>query len=1143
MAENPIQNNQKADMLDNAPVIIAIHNMNRNIIWANKAYQEATGLSLQEIEGKECHLIWGLDEPCRNCPVKKAIETGKPCKAELTPKNQKHWPDSQGSWLVKATPNRNENGDIIGAIEAVYDITEYKQTENVLQKSIEHFKLLIENTTDIIIMQDLTGKYLYYNSPAVYGFKQENLLGKTPYDFHTPEVAAQLMNRLSRTISTGLVVNEETKFDCQGEILWFLDQSSPVKDAMGRTIAVITISRNISDRKKVEETLRESEEQLHTLIDAMPGFICFKDGDGRWLKVNDAGIRIFQLEGMDYQGKTDSELAELNNRLQGAFLTCKESDSKAWNEKRLFMQEESIYQSDGTVRDYDVIKVPIFHSDGSRKGIVVIGYDITERKEAEKALRESEEKLRTILNSMPDIVLQLDTNLTILWANKATLEMKPDAIGQFCYKALPGRNSICPGCPIVKTLNTGKIERGIVHLQSMAGAGESYWDDVGVPIKDSQGKITTILKIARNVTEKKIAEEEIRKLSKVVETTPEAIVMTDMQGKLEYVNRGLLTLGGFEDDSLLIGESFFSFSNEEGVKQLKEIIIPTVLSEGKWRGEVPVRRKDTSIFPSEMVCSLIKDEENKPKYLLSQFLDITRRKNTEEKLRESEQNFRDMTNLLPQIVFEIDTDGNLNFVNKQAFVSFGYSQEDYEKGINVLQTLIPSDREKAKENILNSLHGKDVENTEYTALRKDESTFPIVIYSSAILKDNKPVGLRGIIVDITELKHAEEEKARIEDQYRQSQKMESVGRLAGGVAHDFNNMLGVILGYTEMLQSKISPDQPIYAALQEIHKAADRSANLTRQLLAFARRQTVSPKVLELNETVEGMLKMLLRLIGEDINLSWLPCTDLWPIMMDPAQVDQILANLCVNGRDAIAGVGKMTIETRNVLFKESHRREYPESIPGEYVLLAVSDDGCGMDKEILENLFEPFFTTKEVGRGTGLGLATVYGIVKQNNGFINVYSESGEGTTFNIYLPRYNGKAAQMQKEGPTEPLKYGHETILLVEDEPAILEMATTMLETQGYTVLPATMPSEAIRMAVKYESEIHLLMTDVVMPEMNGRNLAKGLLSNYPNIKCLFMSGYTANVIAHRRVLDEGVNFIQKPFTIHDLTSKVREVLDNE
>jgi signal transduction histidine kinase/ActR/RegA family two-component response regulator len=400
-----------------------------------------------------------------------------------------------------------------------------------------------------------------------------------------------------------------------------------------------------------------------------------------------------------------------------------------------------------------------------------------------------------------------------------------------------------------------------------------------------------------------------------------------------------------------------------------------------------------------------------------------------------------------------------------------------------------------------------------------------------------------IFTDITAEKEAEAERQRLLGQLAQSQKMESIGRLAGGVAHDFNNMLGVILGHTELALGTVAADDPLHTALLEIRQAAQRSTDLTRQLLAFARKQVVSPQVLDLNETLAGMLKMLRRLIGEDIDLVWQPGKNLGTVKMDPSQIDQILANLCVNARDAIADTGKIIIETQTAVFDEAYCAEHAGFVPGAYVMLAVSDSGSGMDAETIAYLFEPFFTTKGVGKGTGLGLATVYGIVTQNNGFINVYSEPGHGTTFKIYLPRYLSEASATVDAPAAKPIAPGHETILLVEDERMILEMATVMLERHGYTVLQAVTPGEALRLAGEHADEINLLLTDVVMPEMNGHDLFQRLSALKPGLKCLFMSGYTANVIAHHGVLDPGVQFLQKPFSMQGLAAKVREALESE
>ena len=401
----------------------------------------------------------------------------------------------------------------------------------------------------------------------------------------------------------------------------------------------------------------------------------------------------------------------------------------------------------------------------------------------------------------------------------------------------------------------------------------------------------------------------------------------------------------------------------------------------------------------------------------------------------------------------------------------------------------------------------------------------------------------AVLQDISERKRAESDKAKLEEQLQHARKMDSVGRLAGGVAHDFNNMLGVILGHVNLALMDLEPTQPLYVNMTEIQKAAERSADLTRQLLAFARKQAITPTTVHLNEAVAGMLNMLQRILGAGITLDWQPERSVWPVKVDPSQLDQMLANLCVNARDALAERGNITIKTGNSVIDGDYSADYQGMVPGEYVRLTVSDNGCGMDKETLDHIFEPFFTTKDTGKGTGLGLATVYGAVKQNNGFIYVRSAPGLGTTFSIFLPRHGGDVRQTSAEGTEGPARRGHETILLVEDEAAILKVATMILTRQGYTVLAADSPGRARDLAREHAGHVSLLLTDVIMPEMNGRELAKDLLSRDPDLKCLFMSGFTADVIANQGAIDEGVHFIQKPFSVRALAAKVREVLDSD
>ncbi len=511
-------------------------------------------------------------------------------------------------------------------------------------------------------------------------------------------------------------------------------------------------------------------------------------------------------------------------------------------------------------------------------------------------------------------------------------------------------------------------------------------------------------------------------------------------------------------------------------------------------------------------------------------------------LRESEERFAKAfhSNPAPMVISEINT-GRFLDVNAQWLAMLGYTREETlnhtskELGI----WLDPEHRDRVIRQLKSQGHIKDVP-TEFRTKFGEER---ITLWSAEIVTLGNREMMLSLIRDITEERRAETEREKVQVQLNQAQKMESVGRLAGGVAHDFNNMLSVILGHVDLLLDSLPPDNPLRSDLDEVRKAAVRSADLTRQLLAFARKQTVAPRVLDLNETVEGMLKMLRRLIGENIDLAWLPGQNLGTVLMDPSQIDQILANLCVNARDAIGGQGgRVTIETERVRFDEAYCETNTGFMPGEYVMLSVSDDGCGMDAETLSLVFEPFFTTKTVGEGTGLGLATVYGVVRQNGGFINVYSEPGLGTTFRIYLPWHGDETfGAPREEGEKNATVCGHETILLVEDEPAILGMTTMILEQLQYTVLATASPGAAIRLVTEYSGEIHLLMTDVIMPEMNGRDLAAKLLELRPGLKRLFMSGYTADVIAHHGVLDDGVYFIQKPFSMKDLANKVREVLE--
>lgn len=509
-------------------------------------------------------------------------------------------------------------------------------------------------------------------------------------------------------------------------------------------------------------------------------------------------------------------------------------------------------------------------------------------------------------------------------------------------------------------------------------------------------------------------------------------------------------------------------------------------------------------------------------------------------LEKSEDNYRGIFENSIEGILQITFDGQLLNVNPAMARMLGYdSAESLTKTHqNINQLYVKPDILKlflSRLEKYGSLH-----NEEFQLFRKDHEIIWVSISATLVRDDNgDPLRIESLVIDINDRKLMEQEREEIFGQLAQAQKLEAVGQLAGGVAHDFNNMLSVILGHTELALIKTKPSDPFFKTFTAIQEAAEHSTNLTRQLLGFARKQDVSPKVIDLNRTVTSTFNLLKRLITEDIELSSKPVENVWPVFIDPDQVVQILTNLCVNARDAITGVGKIIIETQNILFDDKDCANLVVDHPGKYVCLSVSDNGSGMDNTTKKYVFDPFFTTKKNAKGTGLGLATVYGIAKQNNAFIDFHSEIGKGTTFNIYIPRSLTAPLPLITESKRETLLH-QQTVLLVEDEPSLLDVSKTMLEELGCVVLAAGSPAKAIEKASDMSNQIDILLTDVVMPVMNGQELALFIQDIRPDVKCLFMSGYTADIIATKGLLNMGINFIHKPFTTNSLSEKIHEVM---
>ncbi|GFO64063.1 response regulator [Geomonas paludis] len=517
--------------------------------------------------------------------------------------------------------------------------------------------------------------------------------------------------------------------------------------------------------------------------------------------------------------------------------------------------------------------------------------------------------------------------------------------------------------------------------------------------------------------------------------------------------------------------------------------------------------------------------------------EITERWQAEEALRESEERLRLLLDSTGEAIYGIDVDGICTFCNRACLRMLGYQSDSDLLGKNIHDIMhhsYPDGRPMPQEECSahnSMLQGKGSHVEDEVFWRADGSSFPVEYWSYPQVKEARVVGAVVAFINTTERRH-------LEEQFRQSQKMESIGRLAGGVAHDFNNMLSVISGAAELSKRKLEDGEPIGQYLELIINAARRSGDITRQLLAFSRKEVVSPKPVQLNRLIEDSIKILTRLISEDVKLSFHPGPELWSVLIAPSQVDQILMNLAVNARDAMPEGGSLTIETGNVRIPSHYAYLHPEARPGDYVQLTVSDTGHGMDKATAAHVFEPFFTTKGQGKGTGLGLATVYGIVTQNGGFINVYSEPGQGAVFKIYLPRLQESPAAPQGDRPEDAPLSG--TILLVEDEEMLLWLTTRLLEEMGLKVIQAQSPLEALEISRQRGAEIDLVLTDVVMPEMNGRELSERIRDSLPEMKVLFMSGHTSDNVIQRGVIEAGMHYIQKPLEMEKLKRKLSEML---
>ncbi len=935
--------------------------------------------------------------------------------------------DGAVKWVrEKAEIEFNEEDECIRGIGFTQDITQHKQAEEKLHSNLRRWDQA-EATGRIGTWEfEVAGGHIWGspNAFAIYGIPldaKENPEQLLPLD--RVEACIVERERVHAALVNLLVKNEPYRMEYaviteeQGDELTISSRAERIDDEEGNPILVIGTIRDVTEDRRKERAQRESDARFRLLADQISDVIWSTDLEQRITYITPSvesllGYSPDEMIGEPVAVLFTSESTEIMVRVLGEEISRDGGPDVSPDRNRVLPFEQ--LRKDGSVVPVEITTSFLRDNRGVIQGLVGVIRDITDRQRAEEQLRNSQEMLKLVINNIPQAVFWKDRESRFLGCNTALTRYlgvthPRDIIGKTDHDLLvPEEEADAYQQDDRQVRDTGVAKLQIEERLTTPDGVERRLSTNKVPLRDSEGEIIGILATFDDVTERFRAKEERERLMLAIEQVGEAVIITDTEGAIQYVNPAFESITGYTRAEVIGQNPRLLKSGEQDDAFYKEMW--ETLTRGEvWHGRLINKKKEGALFTEEATISPVRNPAGKT--------------------------------------------------------------------IN------------------------------YVAVKRD----------------------------ITQ-------EIALEAQLLQAQKMEAVGRLAGGVAHDFNNVLCAIIGNANLVLDDLSAADPLRESMEEITKAADRAADLTRQLLAFSRKQVIDPKVIDLSRVIESLHSMLIRLIGEDIILRTVPQKRLGRVRVDSGQIEQIVLNLAVNARDAMPEGGELIIETADVVLDEDYCSQHAKATPGAHVMLAVNDTGCGMSAEIREKIFEPFFTTKQLGQGTGLGLAMVFGIVDQNGGRIEVESESGKGTSFKVYFPRVFDEIETPRIAYSPEHAD-GTETVLVVEDEEIVRKLAVRLLKRRGYKVLATNSGDDAILLAERHDGPIHLLLTDVVMPHMNGRDLAERLTKTRPGIKVLYTSGYTQDVIAHHGVLDEGVQFIAKPYSLATLATRVREVLDRE
>ncbi|MBI5583623.1 MAG: PAS domain S-box protein [Deltaproteobacteria bacterium] len=1012
--------------------------------------------------------------------------------------------------------------------------SERRRIREALRESEKKFREMVEFLPVIIYETDQVGRLTFANQGAF------SFFGYTPEDFQEGLNVLDMISSKDRVRAENdfrKALQEEKIEESEYEILkkdgtrfQGLIASAPIiRD--NRPVGLRGVITDITGLRQSEKKLQESRELYQTVVEMSNDAITIVQGDLHHY-VNPKLIEIFGYENAEeIVGHSILQMIHPDDRDRVLEINRQRQKGEPVPDKYIF---KGIRKDGRSI--YLEISAKRLHYRGKSVSLVFMR-DITDRIEAEAALRESEERTRLIFDTVPDsITITRVEDGRYLEVNNYFYQLTGFSREETIGRTVTDLNVF---------VNHQDRQRFIREMQEK---GEVSNFEILYRKKD--GSLFTTLLSARpiryagedclvavvtDITSRKRIEDALRQSEqqhrKLVEAMREGFGVVNEHNEVTYINKRFCELMGYRPEEM-VGGLITDFVNPENRKILQE------QGERRRKGEkgpyeVAWTRKDGQLLHTLMSPEPVFDEQGQFRGSFAVITDISERKQMEEALKKSEERYRLLVENANEGILVLQ-DGLIRFANPRAAAIINRSLEDL-IGRPFIDFVDPDDREMTLGYYRHRMSNETAPH--FYALRLIGFGGTTVWVESTVVVINWE-GQPAVLVFTTDIT----EKKKLELQFLQAQKMEAIGRLAGGVAHDFNNLLTSIIGHADLMLLELRRDDPLVGDIQEIKKAADRATDLTRQLLAFSRKQVLQPKILNLNQVIEDMKKMLRRMIGEDIELKTDLAPDLGRVLVDPGQIDQVIMNLIVNARDAMPRGGKLTIGTANAEITDADVRRYLGSKSGAYVLLEVSDNGLGMSEEIQSHIFEPFFTTKELGKGTGLGLSTVYGIVKQSTGYIWVDSEPGQGTSFKIYLPRIEGEAVAEIRPGKTTPSYRGTETILLVEDNDLVRQLARSVLAHYGYNLLEARNGEEAYRLGKGYEGPIQLLLTDVVMPGISGQTLAEQIKALRPEIEVLFMSGYSEEATLRPGYPGRGDRFLQKPFSPSELAKRIRELLDN-